>query len=166
MNLPAGVTRVLGKSVKTFDPKKDLDDLSAAGFSGYVIESLFGDAGVEESAILFRQGQGMGAVYEYYASKQTLSGDEALPHVLNGFLSSFGVLDMVDLSVQQVDLVTAFNAKIKLSKPVMRGQFKSLVKESFDASLAKKVSPAKAPESASKESLFKKFGLAGIEGGQ
>ena len=46
MNLPAGVTRILGKSVKSFDAKKDLDDLSAADFSGYVVESLFGESGV------------------------------------------------------------------------------------------------------------------------
>lgn len=164
MNLPAGVTRVIGKSVKTFDPKKDLDDLSAAGFSGYVVESLFGENGVEESAIIYRQGQGMGAVYEYYGLQQTLQGDEALVHVMNGFLSNFGVLDMVDLSIQQVDLVTAFNSKIKLSKPILKGQFKPLVKDSFDANLSKKMGPAKAVESASKESLFKRFGLAGIEG--
>ncbi len=164
MNLPAGVTRILGKSVKSFDAKKDLDDLSASGFSGYVVESLFGESGVEESAIVFRQGQGVGAVYEYYGLKQTLNGDEALVHVLNGFLSEFGVLDMVDLSIQQVDLVAAFNPKIKLTKPIVKGQFKSLVKDSFDVSLSKKMGPAKEVESASKESLFKRFGLAGIEG--
>lgn len=164
MNLPAGVTRVLGKNVKTFDAKKDLDDLSAAGFSGYVVESLFGENGVEESAIIYRQGQGMGAVYEYYGLKQTLQGDDALVHVMNGFLSNFGVMDMVDLSIQQVDLVTAFNPKIKLSKPIVRGQFRPLVKDSFDATLSKKIGPAKEVESASKESLFKRFGLAGIEG--
>ncbi len=164
MNLPAGVTRILGKSVKSFDAKKDLDDLSAADFSGYVVESLFGESGVEESAVLFRQGQGMGAVYEYYGLKQTLNGDEAVVHVMNGFLSEFGVLDMVDLSIQQVDLVTAFNPQIKLSKPILKGQFKPLVKDSFDATLAKKIGPAKEVESASKESLFKRFGLAGIEG--
>lgn len=164
MNLPAGVSRIVGKNVKTFDAKKDLDDLSAAGFSGYVVESMFGENGVEESAILYRQGQGMGAVYEYYGLKQTLQGDDAVVHVMNGFLSNFGVLDMVDLSIQQVDLVTAFNPKIKLSKPILKGQFKPLVKDTFDATLSKKIGPAKEVELSSKESLFKRFGLAGIEG--
>lgn len=166
MNLPAGVTRVLGKSAKSFDPKKELDDLSAANFSGYVVETLFGESGLEESALLFRQGQGFGSVYEYYGLKQTLQGDDALVHVMNGFLSEHGVLDIVDLSIQQVDLVSAFNAKLKLSKPIVKGQFRSLVRDSYDASLIRKVGPAHPQESLSKESLFKKFGLAGIEGGQ
>lgn len=166
MNLPAGVVCVLGKSVKSFDAKKELDDLSVGSFSGYVVETLFGEWGVEESAIVYRQGQGLGCVYEYYGLKQTLQGDEALVHVMNGFLSDHGVLDIVDLSVQQVDLVTAFNSKIKLSKPIARGQFKPLIKDSFDSTLVRKVGPARPLESLSKESLFKKFGLAGIEGGQ
>ena len=62
MNLPTGVTRVAGKSVKSFDPKKELDDLCAAGFSGYIVETLFGENGLEESAFVFRQGQGLGCV--------------------------------------------------------------------------------------------------------
>lgn len=166
MNLPAGVTRTLGKSAKSFDPKKELDDLSASSFSGYVVESLFGELGVEESALVFRQGQALGCVYEYYALHQTLLGDDALAHVLNGYSSDHGVIDIVDLSVQQVDLVTAFNAGLKLSKPLSRGQFKPLVKDAFDATLVRRVGPAKVADSLSKESLFKKFGLAGIDGGK
>ncbi|MBM3282575.1 MAG: DUF2226 domain-containing protein [Candidatus Diapherotrites archaeon] len=166
MNLPAGVVRVLGKSVKSFDSKKELEDLSSSSFSGYVVETLFGDLGLEESALVFRQGQGLGCVYEYYGAKQTLLGDDALVHIMNAYSAEHGVLDIVDLSVQQVDLVTAFSPALKLTKPISRGQFKSLVKDSFDANLSKSVGPARVADSLSKESLFKKFGLAGIDGGK
>ncbi len=166
MNLPAGVVRVLGKSVKLFDPKKELEDLSSSSFSGYVVETLFGELGLEESALVFRQGQGLGCVYEYYGAKQTLQGDDALVHVMNAYSTEHGVLDMVDLSVQQVDLITAFSPALKLTKPILRGQFKSLIKDSFDANLSKNVSPTRVTDSLSKESLFKKFGLAGIDGGK
>ncbi|MEK6970877.1 MAG: hypothetical protein AABW68_04280 [archaeon] len=164
MNLPLGVSRFLAKNVKSFDPKRELEELSTASFSGYLIESSFGGLGVEESALLFRNGQAIGAVYEYYGAHHTLSGDGALPHVMNAFLSAEGVLDGIDLSAQQVDLVVAFNASLKLSTPISKGMFKSLVKDRFDASLGQSIAIARNPaQPASKESLFKKFGLAGIE---
>ncbi len=164
LNLPMGVSRILAKNVKTFDSRRELEDMAASSFSGYLVESLFGNAGVEESALLFRYGQGIGATYEYYGSKQTLYGDAALPHVMNGYLVENGVLDIMELSTQQVDLVTAFNAKLKLSKPLTKGLFKPLVKDHYDAALSKVVAAAQYPDQpVSKETLFKKFGLAGID---
>lgn len=164
LNLPMGVSRILAKNVKAFDSKRELEDMANASFSGYIVESLFGNAGVEESALLFRSGQGIGAVYEYYGSKQTLSGDMALPHVMNGYLAENGVLDIMELSTQQVDLVTAFNSKLRLSKPLMKGMFRPLVKDRYDAALSQVVANAQFPtQPVSKESLFKKFGLAGID---
>ena len=164
MNLPTGVSRILAKNVKTFDAKRELEDMASSSFSGYIVESSFGNAGIEESALLFRLGQGIGAAYEYYGSKQTLNGDMALPHVMNGYLVENGVLDIMELSTQQVDLVTAFNAKLKLSKPLLKGMFKPLVKDRYDPVLSQVIINAQNPsQPVSKESLFKKFGLAGID---
>ena len=89
MNLPAGVTRSR-KSVKSFDAKKDLDDLSAADFSGYVVSPCLVRAAWKVCRAIPSR-TGMGAVYEYYGLKQTLNGDEAVVHVMNGFLSVWGV---------------------------------------------------------------------------
>jgi hypothetical protein len=165
MNLPTGVSRVAGKNVKSFEPKQALEELAQSNFSGYIAESLIGSFGLEEFALLFRNGQGMGVVYEYYGAHCTLNGDAALPHALNGFLAESGVLDIVELSPQQVDLVTAFNASLKLTKPIQKGQFKSLIKDRFDSGLSQAIgTPVQSNEPASKESLFKKFGLAGING--
>lgn len=163
MNLPTGVSRVLAKNVKSFEAKRELEELSASSFSGYIVETLFGNAGLEESALLFRYGQAVGATYEYYGAKQTLDGDLALPHVMNAFLVENGTLDMVDLSTQQVDLVTAFNARLRLTKPLGKGMFKPLIKERFDPLLSQTVASMQRPDvPITKESLFKKFGLAGI----
>jgi hypothetical protein len=88
----------------------------------------------------------------------------ALPHVMNGYLVENGVLDIMELSTQQVDLVTAFNAKLKLSKPLLKGMFKPLVKDRYDPVLSQVIINAQNPsQPVSKESLFKKFGLAGID---
>ncbi|MEK6902509.1 MAG: hypothetical protein AABX02_02900, partial [archaeon] len=112
-----------------------------------------------------RNGMGVGSAYEYYSRARTLQGDESLVHTLNAFLAEHGVVDIVELSVQQVDLVTAFNPRIKFSKPIPKGGFKPFMKDAFDASLGEKISvTTPTNEPATKESLFKKFGLAGIEG--
>ncbi len=164
MNLPTGVVKVSSRNVRSFEAKRELDELSQSNFSGYVIESLFGLFGLEESCLLFKNGAGTGAIYEYYGIKTTLQGDEAVLHVLNAFSAEHGVLDLVELTSQQADLVTAFNAKLKLSKPIQKGQFRGLVKEQFDSSLGQGVAKQAKPEAeATKESLFKRFGLAGID---
>ncbi len=165
MNLPTGVGKMFSRNVKAFDARRELEDLSANNFSGYVIESSLGAFGIEEAALFFRSGQAIGSVYEYYGFKLTLSGDEALPPVFNAFASDHGIVDVVELSNQQSDLVTAFNSKLKLSKPLTHGQFRAQVKDTFDATLVQKVAKVQRPEeAATKESLFKRFGLAGIDG--
>ena len=165
MNLPTGVMRGNTRNIQAVDAKRELDELAGMGFSGYVIESILLPSGLEESALVFRNGIGVGSQYEYYSRARTLQGDESLAHVLNVFIAEHAVVDVVELSVQQVDLVTAFNPKIKFSKPIAKGGFKPFMKDSFDASLAEKISSsAPTNEPATKESLFKKFGLAGIEG--
>ncbi|MFH0970020.1 MAG: hypothetical protein V1776_01010 [Candidatus Diapherotrites archaeon] len=165
MNLPTGVLRTAGKSIVSFPARQELENLSLNNFSGYTIETLLGLNGIEESALLFRNGQGIGASYEYYGSHATLNGDDSLVHVFNAFASKSGVIDVMDLSVQQVDLVTAFNASIKFSKPLAKSQLKSLVKEEYDSTLGEKISSsAKTALPQTKESLFQKFGLSGIDG--
>lgn len=162
MNLPTGTLKIQGQNAHQFDARKELDALSQNNFSGYVILSAFSEIGVDEGAIVYRSGQGIGCVFEYHGISQVVYGDEALQHFFNGLASQFGVIDVVELSLQQVDLVLAFNAKLKLQRPIARGNFKSLVRSSYDAKLAQSLSGEKPAESQSKESLFKKFGLAGI----
>lgn len=161
MNFPTGTLRLTGKTPKQWDPKQELDALAQQNFSGYVVETLFNGQNMDECALLFRLGQGIGAVYELHASNQSISGDAALGLIGNAFATEAGMLDIMELSTQQVDLITAFNAKLKLSKPISRGQFRALVKDNFDASVLPKSGDAISTDS--KESLFKKFGLAGID---
>lgn len=162
MNFPQGTMRIAGKTPKQWDPKMELDALAQQNFSGYVIETLYNGQGIDECALIFRLGQGIGATYELHASNQSISGDASLALLGNALAVEAGMLDVVELSTQQVDLITAFNAKLKFSKPLLKGQFRSLVKESFDSSLLPRAS-GDSTASDSKESLFKKFGLAGIE---
>jgi hypothetical protein len=163
MNLPTGVNRALAKSTALFNAGHELEDLAKANFSGYLIETLLGKDGVDEAAIIFRNGQIIGSVYEYYGLKKTVSGDEAVPHVMNAFAARHGIIDTVELSVQQVDLTTAFNASIKLANPIPANKISSLAKQNFDSNLSQKVTADDPQKEVSRSSLFKKFGLAGLD---
>lgn len=154
--------RLSGKTPKQWDPRTELDNLAQQNFSGYVVETLYNGQGIDECALVFRSGQGIGATYELHFSNQSVSGDAALGLIGNALAVDAGVLDVVELSMQQVDLITAFNSKLKLTKPIVRGQFRGIVKEAFDRSLLPH-SEAEGVAADSKESLFKKFGLAGID---
>ncbi len=163
MNFPLGTLRLSGKTPKQWDPKTELDNLSQQNFSGYVIETLFNGQSIDECALVFRAGQAIGATYELHYSNQSVSGDASLSLIGNAFAAEAGMLDIVELSTQQVDLITAFNAKLKLSKPIIRGQFRGMVKDAFDSTLLPRTSVEGMAAVDSKESLFKKFGLAGID---
>ena len=162
MNLPRGVLKAQGLNVRQFDSKKELDALSQDTFSGYVILSAFSEWGVDEGALLFRTGQGVGSVFEYHGISKVVYGDASVSHFFNALAAQFGAVDVVELSLQQVDLVLAFNAKLKLERPIPKGGVKSLVRSNYDSKLIQSISDQKPEESQSKESLFKKFGLAGI----
>lgn len=164
MNLPAGANRVLAKSTVLFNVKHELMDLSHSNFSGYVIETLLGSKGVDESAVIFRSGLIVGMVFEYHSLNKTLLGDSSIPHVANGFAAKHGVIDIVELSTQQVDLITAFNPAVKLSSPLKDNQLSVLVQSDFDSALYQKVSGQGLDKEVSRSSLFRKFGLAGLGG--
>ena len=163
MNFPLGTFRVQGKSTKQWDAKTELEMLAQQNFSGYVIETLYSSVGVDECALLFRAGQVTAATYEVHATNQALFGDESLAHVGNAFAATHGIIDVAELSSQQADLILAFNQKLKLTKPLQKGQLRALVKDTYDATLLQQSKVGGAIASESKESLFKRFGLAGIE---
>ncbi|MDZ4256513.1 MAG: hypothetical protein U1C71_02820, partial [archaeon] len=138
MNLPTGVFKAQGQSSRQFDAKKELDILARDTFSGYLILSTLSEIGVDEGALLFRVGQGMGGVFEYHGVSKILYGSESLPHVFNAMAAEHTVIDIVSLSLQQVDLVMAFNGKLALSKPLSKGQFSPFIKP-FDPQLIRTV---------------------------
>ncbi len=163
MNFPIGNVKVQSKSVKQWDARAELENLSQQNFSGYVIETLYSSVGVDECALLFRSGQVIASAYEVHFSNQSLMGDESLAQVGNAFAAEYGVIDVSELSSQQVDLIVAFNQKLQLSKPLQKQQLRGLVKENYDSNLLQKSGNVSLPRVETKESLFKKFGLAGIE---
>lgn len=162
MNLPIGEVLSQGVNFKEVDGKKLVESFFDKKFSGYMVVTIEGVDGIEEGIILFKEGRMVGAFYDYDLEGITIFGDTSIPHVFNSFAAEHIVADIVSLSNQQVDLVTAFNDKAKLEKPISRGQIGKLIPKVFSNQLAQSVLTEISTEKDSKKDIFKKFGLTGL----
>jgi len=162
MNLPIGEMVSQGVNFKEVDGKKLVESFFDKKFSGYLVVTIEGTNGIEEGIILFKDGRLVGAFYDYDLAGITVFGDTSIPHVFNSFAAEHVVADIVSLSNQQVDLVTAFNDKSKIEKPINRGQIGKLIPKVFSAQLAQSVLSEIKTEKESKKDIFKKLGLTGL----
>ena len=162
MNLPIGEMLSQGVNFKEVDGKKLVESFFDKKFSGYLVVTIEGVNGIEEGIILFKEGRIAGAFYDYDLAGITVFGDTSIPHVFNSFAAENVVADIVSLSNQQVDLVTAFNDKAKLEKPINKGQIRKLIPKVFSAQLAQSVLSGVSPEKDSKKDIFKKLGLTSL----
>ena len=162
MNLPIGEMLSRGVNFKEVDGKKLVEGFFDKKFSGYLVVTLEGIDGIEEGIILFKEGRIVGAFYDYDLEGITVFGDTSIPHVFNSFAAEHVVADIVSLSNQQVDLVTAFNDKSKLEKPINRGQIRKLIPKVFSNQPAQSVLSEISSEKDSRKDIFKKLGLTGL----
>jgi hypothetical protein len=162
MNLPVGDIIGRGINLKEVDIRKLIEGFYDKGFSGYLVASLYGFDSVEEGVLLFKDGLLIAAIYEYEFYGITIFGDVALPHIFNSFAADFIVADIVSLSNQQIDLVTAFNDKAKLNKVLQKGDVGRLMVKAFSKDLAKSVLSNLVSSAEDKAEIFKKLGLAGL----
>lgn len=162
VNLPVGDIISKGLNLKEIDVRRLVEGLYEKAFSGYLVATLYGFDGVEEGILLFKDGALIAAIYEYELYGITVFGDSAVPHVFNSYAADFIVADIVALSNQQVDLVTAFNDKSKLQKPVQKGDVSRLMAKTFSKELARSVLTHIVSSTEDKAGIFKKLGLAGL----
>lgn len=164
MNLPVGVLKRQTVALNSLDIAKEFESLSDAGFSGYAVATIQGADGMDEALVLFNDGLIVGTVYTYCKYDFELKGPEAVDPCFNGLAAKQGVVDVNALSHQQVELVLAFNDKVKLSAPIQKRQFRSLFKASFDESASMRLLAKVKRSEESRGDLFKRFGLGGLEG--
>ncbi|MBI4044089.1 MAG: hypothetical protein HY392_00080 [Candidatus Diapherotrites archaeon] len=161
MNLPIGEVVEQGLDLYELAVRELLESFIDRGFSGYLVATIQGFSGMEEGLLLFRQGVLTGAFFEYLSNNQAVHGDYSLQQVFNALAAEKGVVDIVALSVQQVDLITAFNDKLKISTPLDKSKlsryFVKKYSEKFAAeALANAVNPKTKGDS---KNIFKKLGL-------
>lgn len=162
MNLPVGDIISQGLNLREIDVKKLIEGLYEKAFSGYLVATLYGFDGVEESVMIFKEGGFIAAIYEYELYGITVFGDSAVPHIFNSFAVEHIVADIVSLSNQQVDLITAFNDKAKLAKIVQKQDIAKMVPKGFSAELARSMLNELVKQEDDKSNVFKKLGLSGL----
>lgn len=162
MNLPIGEPVAEQVSLREFDAQGIINSLFERAFSGYVVVTIDGFDGMEEGVLIFKKGLLVASFYEYLNYDITVFGEPALVQAFNAFAAEFGAVDIYNLSNQQIELVTAFNDKIALPKPLLKNEAGRMYVKDFTDQYAKQVLSEVLKTHESRESVFKKFGLSGL----
>ncbi len=162
MNLPVGEIVEQGLDLSELAVRELLESFVGRGFSGYIVNTVSGHSGVEEGLLLFRQGVLAGSFFEYMSNGSTFFGDYSLQHVFNSFAAEKGVVDIVSLSMQQVDLITAFNEKLKVSVEFSKKTFSKYFVKTYSTEFALQAMDSDKESKPDTKSIFKKLGLADL----
>ncbi|MCX6767938.1 MAG: DUF2226 domain-containing protein [Candidatus Micrarchaeota archaeon] len=157
MNLPSGAPVKTGIDVASVDFPALLHELLKKGFSGYLCIAVQGAGGIEEGTLLFDGKKISGGFYEYFKHNKILMGKDAWARVLNAAGAEQGVVDIYQLSSEQVELVLAFNEQA-IWVPSEK-ELRELKTASFSPALEEQ---AKGMRKEEKEDLLKKYKLAGV----
>jgi len=160
MNLPVGEVLQQGIAIKEIDTKALTLSLLDKKFSGYLIVTIDGFDGIEEGVVIFKEGFMMGSFYSYDNYNINVFGNSALQHSMNALVAEKGVIDIVALSNQQIDLVIAFHDKVKITVAIDKRQLDKIFPKSFSQEFAKKVLGEVVKEAESRKSVFKRLGLS------
>jgi len=158
MNLPSGSPIKTAIDVANVDFPALLNELLKKSFSGYLCIAVKGAGGIEEGTLLFDGKKITGSVYEYFKHNKTMLGKEAWVRTLNAAGAEHGVIDIYQLSSEQVELILAFNEQA-IWVPSDK-ELRDLKVSKFSPSLEQQVAGAKQGE---KEELLKKYRLAGVK---
>ncbi|MBI2445641.1 DUF2226 domain-containing protein [Candidatus Micrarchaeota archaeon] len=109
MNLPSGKILKTNLDATSTDLVALMDELRRKRFNGYLALTIKGQAGIEEGTVLLDSGKVVGATYEYYAYDKEVAGEKAFQRLLNAASHKSGVIDVVELTAEQVHLALAFH---------------------------------------------------------
>jgi hypothetical protein len=112
VSLPTGNAVTKNADLTTIDLVKTILEMQERTFSGYAAVCIQGTGGFEEGIVLFDSGKVVGCSYEYYKHSKMFEGSAAFQRVLNASAAKNGVVDIISLTPQQVQLVLALNEKM------------------------------------------------------
>ncbi|MDO8628084.1 MAG: DUF2226 domain-containing protein [Candidatus Diapherotrites archaeon] len=159
MNLPVGNPVEQGTELKNFHLVEKTQKLLQNSFTGYVVGTIDGFDGVEEAIIFMKKGEVIGALHEYSKHVIETYGDAAFKACLNCFGADKGIVDVYELTAQQIDLVIAFNEKFQVSSGIGREGLKAFKVSKYTSELAQEDLKGVSKDSESRYSLLKKLGL-------
>lgn len=99
----------VGIDVVTLDFPALIKELMKKKFSGYLCVTIQGNGGIEEGTLVFNGGKPTAAVYEYLRHNKTIFAKDAVPRIFNAAAATYGVVDIYQLTPEQVQLILAFN---------------------------------------------------------
>ena len=162
MNIPVGTVEAEHLSFAETDPFRKAKQLMQSGFSGYLVANAEGFSGMEEGLLMFKESQVVGAVFDALRLNKQVYGVPALRLALGLLKVPKGIFDLNRLSRQQIDLIIAFNEKIRLPKPVDLAMLSKLEPKSYSPELVSQGLSMEADSSDAKAKLLKKLGLGSI----
>ena len=133
MNLPSGLAMKTGIDVVTLDFAALVKELMHKKFSGYLCVTIQGDGGVEEGTLVFNGGKPTAAVYEYLRHNKAMFAKDAIPRIFNATTATYGVVDIYQLTPEQVQLILAFNENSVLPVVLTERDVDSSIVTSFSS---------------------------------
>ncbi len=109
MILPPGQSVKTGIDLAGLDFSGLLKELARKAFTGYLALMVKGVGGLEEGTLIYDSGKIIACTYEYLRYDKLLFGSDAFPRIANAAAATKGVVDLFQLSADQVKLITAFN---------------------------------------------------------
>ena len=162
LNFPVGTVLHQAVPLKDIDFKKFFAELMAKAFTGYVVVTAEGFAGIEEGVFFFKGGFLCGSVFEFTNFDITFFGNVALQQSFNAAAAEFGIMDVCELSKQQVELIAAFTEKIMLPEPIALNAVSKFFREKYDYGFSEKTLNEIVKKEESRYDVFKKIGLPDI----
>jgi hypothetical protein len=108
MNLPPGTMLKTGLETSSVSLPALVKELMKKKFNGYLAVVIPGLGGVEEGILIFDDGRVVASSYEYLFYHKLMLGKDAFARVMNASSSKNGVIDVVELTNEQVHLLLAF----------------------------------------------------------
>jgi len=162
MNIPVGKIEEQHVKFSEKEPFSRVRALLQSGFDGYLVATVEGVSGLEEGLVLLRGNEIVGSVFDALRINKQFYGASALRLVFNLLKSKRGIFDINALSRQQIDLIIAFNEKIRLPKPVGQGMLSKLEPTAYSPDFVSTELAVDLDASDSRYNLLKKLGLGSI----
>ena len=118
MNLPITKPILTNVFLEKVKPSKLILDFSKNLFSGLIFITNDTPFGFEESYIIFDKGKIIGCIYLFDIYDIKKYGSQAFDYCLNCLGSKDGIIDIYELSEDQIKLILLFNEKIKFIKTI------------------------------------------------
>lgn len=113
--LPPGQSVKTGIDLAGLDFSGLLKELARKAFTGYLAIMVRGAGGLEEGTLIYCSGEVVACTYEYLRYDKLMFGSDAFPRIANATAAKKGVVDLFQLSADQVKLITAFNDNMAFS---------------------------------------------------